>query len=212
MAEEKINRRIKPYKDLTNQRFGRLTVIRYFFNSRWHCNCDCGSTVIVNRQNLMRGRTTSCGCYHKEVARATLTTHGLKRTGEYASWRAAKERCFNQRNKTFNHYGGRGITMCDEWRDDFPAFLRDMGPRPDGYTLERKNNNGNYEKSNCRWASRIEQVMNRSVTVTLTHDGITLTLPQWSERTGIPLRIIKTRYYWHKLRPPALFDPINTSR
>jgi hypothetical protein len=125
-----------------------------------HALCDCGKMVAVDRTNFGR-RTFSCGCLMVERVRETATRHGLTGTAEHEAWMAAKGRCFNDSNPAFANYGGRGITMSAEWRDSFEAFLADMGARPSGLTLDRINNEGNYEAGNCRWATRKQQANNR---------------------------------------------------
>lgn len=151
---------------LEGQIFGRLTVIgRSTVKSgdcfKWTCQCDCGKTKAVDGGNLRHGRTTSCGCIQKERAAASNMTHGAVRSPEYKSWQAMKTRCLNPRNRKFPDYGGRGITICQEWVNDFTIFLWDMGPRPAGHTLDRKDNDGPYSKTNCRWATSLMQRHNR---------------------------------------------------
>lgn len=152
------------FNDLSGTRFHRLLVLRRIVpprsRTRYLCLCDCGSKVKIYRENLQR--VISCGCYHREHPPAQ--THGHTRdrnvTREYRSWSNAKTRCFNPRSPAFKNYGGRGITMCEEWQNDFETFFRDMGPCPPSYTIERRNNDGNYEPSNCYWATRLEQSKN----------------------------------------------------
>jgi len=169
-----------PAIDLLGKRFGRLIVRARNDSSpagqaRWLCDCDCGNQTTVASQGLRRieGPTRSCGCLKREVifpngrkiAREANTRHGhggrQNRTPTYRSWYAMIARCTNQNFKQFKDYGGRGITVCERWRQSFEAFLADMGDRPQGQTLDRVNGDGNYEPTNCRWATRSEQDKNR---------------------------------------------------
>jgi len=162
-------------KNLTSLRFGRLVVLERAGNATrghgvaWLCRCDCGGETVVVASSLQCGATTSCGCFGRqcarERARLRFIRHGAtadgKRSHEYDAWDSAKKRCFNPRHAAYRYYGGRGITMCEEWRSSFEAFLAHIGPCPPGLTLDRIDNNGNYEPGNVRWATWKQQVANR---------------------------------------------------
>lgn len=154
--------------DLTGQRFERLTVLSIAKTERghrrWNCICECGKKLVVNRSNLTSGHTRSCGCLKTELLEASPIKHGQKRRGattaEYTTWAAMIQRCTNPKNDRYADWGGRGITVCDRWKI-FGNFFLDMGPKPKGKTLDRRENEGNYEPSNCRWATAKEQRANR---------------------------------------------------
>ena len=153
---------------MVGQRFGRLSVIgrvpsppagNHRGHAYWLCRCECGRDVSVRADRLRSGETSSCGCLR--IGQKTI--NGGRNSPEYEPWRSAKRRCFNPKNEHFDRYGGRGITMCPEWRDSFEAFLRDVGPRPSPrHSIDRINNDGNYEPGNVRWATKREQMLNTS--------------------------------------------------
>jgi hypothetical protein len=146
-------------RDLTGQRFGSLVVMECAGvrgNAQWLCKCDCGNEAIVNGNRLTGGNTTSCGCYRVNIT----TKHGMHRSGTYTSWCKMLTRCTNPNDVAYARYGGRGIAVCERWLR-FENFLADMGERPPGTTIDRKENDGNYEPSNCRWADRATQNRNR---------------------------------------------------
>ena len=155
--------------NLIGQVFGRLTVIeegagKTSISGRkrttWVCQCSCGNTVETQTASLRGGKTKSCGCLAKEIK----TTHGKSRTKENKVWRGIKQRCLNPKHKQYPDYGGRGITICDEWKDDFQAFYDCVGKAPyPSASLDRINNDGNYEPGNIRWASKSIQVINRRI-------------------------------------------------
>jgi hypothetical protein len=150
------------YIDMTGEVYGRLTVIERS-GGKWLCACECGNTSRVGRQELRRGNTKSCGCGAQEnrMRHRDQTTHGMERTPEYSSWQAMKARTLNPSNPAYARYGGRGITVHPGWIHDFMAFYEHIGPRPAGRTLDRINNDGNYEPGNVRWATPSEQAFNR---------------------------------------------------
>lgn len=190
--------------DLAGTRYGRLTVVRLAPkdscpgpHTAWECRCDCGTLRFVVGPSLRNGLTKSCGCLRRETTAARCRTHGhtINRNSsrEYKSWHHAKRRCHDPRSPKYFAYGGRGITMFLEWRESFEAFLRDVGPCPPGHTIDRINNNGNYEPGNCRWATAREQGNNKRNNRRLLLNGESLTLADWSRRTGLPSRLIQDR-------------------
>lgn len=152
--------------DIAGLKFGRLTVIdaSNYRNSDnrvlWNCICDCGANCLVAGRYLRSGLTKSCGCLHQEVVKVISITHGLSKSSTYQSWQAMKNRCYNKKQKSYANYGAIGIKVCPAWRDSFTAFLTEMGERPKGTTLDRKDPFGNYELGNCKWSTPLEQSRN----------------------------------------------------
>lgn len=199
--------------DLTGRRFGRLVVIspaesrtppsggkrRY-----WKCRCDCGTEKEIAESSLKSGATKSCGCLQKELTSKACVTHGESNTRLYRIWSAMKCRCNNPNFWEFNNYGGRGITVCDEWNRDFLAFK--SWAMNNGYkealTIDRIDSNGQYSPDNCRWIPAEQQSTNRRYCMYIEWNGETLTPSQWHKRTGIPYSTIVYRY--HKGWPPEI--------
>lgn len=184
------------FQDLTGQKFKRLTVLGFAGRntvSQWFCRCECGNITKVLGNGLKNGDTSSCGCLQKEQ----LTTHGYslrngKESRTYITWQSMIARCKNPSNASFMDYGSRGIEVCSRWLK-FENFLADMGERPKGKTLDRKENEKGYYKENCRWATPKEQANNRSTNVMLTHNGKTLNVAQWAEELGLKRTTVYAR-------------------
>lgn len=185
--------------DLTGQRFTRLLVDkRVANNSRgramWQCLCDCGKTTIVNATSLIGGNTKSCGCMKYEASIANgkaKKRHGMTKSKAWICWDSMLQRCNNPKHKSYPQYGGRGVRVCDHWRV-FENFYADMG-EPDGLTLDRIDVNGNYEKSNCRWATIKEQGRNMRSNRLLTLHGETRPMAYFTEKYGLSANLIADR-------------------
>lgn len=182
--------------DISGRKFGRLTAIRLvennkFNHTQWECLCDpkhggCGSIVIVATANLKNGNTRSCGCLRKDANMNSHTTHGFSSYPEYSVWKGMLSRCYNEKNNSYPEYGGCGITVCDEWKESFEAFYRDMGPRPSqDHSIDRKENDKGYSKENCRWATWEEQASNRRNNLFYDYNGVKRTLAAWCRELSL---------------------------
>jgi hypothetical protein len=141
-------------------RFGRLVIISHAADKAL-CKCDCGTEKLIGKDGMRDGRIVSCGCFHKERTSAANSKHRLCESGAYASWDAMIQRCTNPKTKKYAYYGGRGISVCAQWLSSFEQFHSDMGDRPIGMTIDRRETNGNYEPGNCKWATKSEQALNK---------------------------------------------------
>ena len=193
------------YKDLTGQKFGRLTCVKDAGRARsksvlWLCNCDCGEEVTVVSASLISGNTKSCGCVSSELTAKRNTTHGLsmgengKETRLYGVWKAMKQRCVNPSSPDYGNYGGRGITVCGEWMDykNFHDWAETSGYKI-GLTIERVDRNGNYEPANCEWIPSEAQAKNRSNNHIISWRGKKKTLTDWSKALGIDASLLRYR-------------------
>ena len=203
-------------KDLAGMKFGRLSVIRYVpstdtRHNYFLCSCECGKEKVCRADHLESGRSRSCGCLKSEKAAEAgrgfgerVKKHGHKSdfvtTPTYCTWQSMKARCFDKNHKYFKNYGARGITVCETWME-FPAFLSDMGERPSGKTLERLDNNGNYEPGNCTWATPKQQSRNKRTNRMIEAFGKSTTIAELAEEHGITYNALYGRIVTHGMRP-----------
>lgn len=199
MANEIISIPTSAVKNIAGLKRDRLMVKKFVgYNPKghdlWLCECICGNTRISTRYDFNRGGFKSCGCYQREVSRDRVTTHGKTKTKEFRIWTGMKTRTTNPKCPQYHRYGGRGISICERWMNSFDAFLSDMGTCPsDKHSIDRINNDGNYEPSNCRWSTFIEQCSNRRNNRKITHNGLTLTVSEWARRVGLHRTGLKNR-------------------
>ena len=217
--------------DLTGQKFGRLTVVKYAgktkdHKSKWECKCECGNRQIVRAAALKQGGVKSCGCLANDArkengkkmrgVKSSQYKHGLSGSRINGIYRSIKERCKNKNNPAYNHYGGRGIRICAEWDSDFSKFYE--WSMANGYspelTIDRIDNDGDYAPENCRWVSMRVQQNNRSNNVRITYNNETHTLSEWAGITGISKSALYHRYArgWpadKMLVVPVLYEPVD---
>ena len=178
------------------QVFGRLTAVSQApSRGKYHyylCRCECGVEKEVYKSSLTRGVTTSCSCLFREVLTERLKTHDMSGTPTYKSWTAMRGRCTNPRDEGYKNYGGRGISVAPEW-SSFEQFLADMGERPEGTSLERRDNSEGYCKDNCQWATPKQQARNRRSNINITWKGETKTLTEWCEILNKPYMTVRAR-------------------
>lgn len=193
--------------DLTNQRFGRLVAVRYEGERRWLCACDCGVLKVIRASSLGKS-TRSCGCFHREMVGNMNATHRLSGTATHQIWVQMKRRCYNPKDKGYKHYGARGITVCERWRKSFENFLADMGERPSNqHSIDRyPDNDGNYEPTNCRWATPKQQANNTRRNRKISHNGITKNLNEWAAELGMSRATLESRIGTNRFRPDQIFS------
>lgn len=202
-------------ENLAGLKFGRLSVIEYmgpnkFRAATWLCRCDCGTDTVVTAGQLKSGGTRSCGCLQREKARETVLAyyksdrykppsrykHGMAKTPLYNAWLRMRGRCNNPKFEHYDRYGGRGIKVCAEWNEHFEPFMEWALANgfEEGLEIDRIDNNGDYCPENCRWATRTEQMRNRSNTIFVTHNGVTKALVQWCEELGVNYKLAHARH------------------
>lgn len=178
---------------MEGKKFNKLYVIKRVENNKHNsiqylCKCDCGNTAIVLKDNLKNSITKSCGCIKKGINK----THGKSSHELYATWHTMKRRCYDTKCKDYKDYGGRGIKVCSRWLESITNFIEDMGQRPKGHTIDRIDNNGNYEPNNCHWVDRKHQQRNTRKNVYYFYNGEAKTLKEWSNVLNLPF--YKLRY------------------
>jgi len=193
-------------KDITGQRFGRLIAKRPAYRNKrgewyWECLCDCGGTATARVSELTGGRKRSCGCLYRETRKIGGTIHGFGRSKLQRVRSSMFERCYNPNNKNYHNYGGRGIIICDEWRNDYSIFYNwavSTGYK-EGLSIDRINNDGPYSPKNCRWTTPSVQSNNKRNTQKYNYKGEELSLPQISKLMGISASSLRSRiidYGW----------------
>jgi len=203
-------------KDLTGLKFGGLTAIRPLIEDgakiKWVCSCECGGETVTCGTRLKTGHTKSCGCRISSVLKERNTTHGLRQTPEYRIWAGMNNRCHNPNENSYPRYGGRGITVCDEWRDDFMAFFSHIGPRPSvKHSIDRIDNDLGYKPGNVRWATREQQSRNRECIVEHEFNGVRATIPELAAIHGYPAQEIRKRLWRGWSIERALTQPMRKS-
>lgn len=183
------------FTDHTGRVYTHLTVLGYApprvsvagnKSPAWWCKCVCGTVKSIREHQLKYGKAKSCGCRRWEMISKSNTTHGMKHTVEYNAWKEMKQRCDNPKMHAYHSYGGRGITVCERWSHSFENFLQDVGRKPSHlHSIDRINNDGNYEPGNVRWATKKEQGRNRRSNTHIEHNGQSLCVSEWCEVYGL---------------------------
>lgn len=201
----------QPLIDMSGERYGRLTVIKRDGSTKqgkplWLCLCDCGNYTHVPRKRLIHGSTISCGCYRREFSSIQHTTHGLSKHKDsknrlYGIWTGIKDRCHNPNSKYWKRYGGRGISVCDEWRNDYMSFHNwaMLNGYSDDLTLDRRDNDKGYNPDNCRWVTYEVQENNRSDNIRYNVNGKIYTLAQLVHKDNITRNCAEKKYKEYKV-------------
>jgi hypothetical protein len=211
MSKELTEREKLKQKQTIGKKFGRLTVVEFIrkgknYHRHYKCKCDCGKMLIVDENNLKRGMTKSCGCLSVEklIYRNKFSPrkdgHKYNDYSLYGVWKGIRKRCLSKTEPAYKDYGGRGITICDEWKDDYPAFLewaKSVGFKK-GLSIDRIDNNGNYCPENCRFVDLFTQANNKRNNIVFTINGITDTLPNFARKFNLNPKMLYARYYKNK--------------
>lgn len=207
MAEAKAIKRGPRFKDRTNERVGRLTILRLdrmekrgrIWKSFWCCRCDCGTECVLPGANFSSGNTKSCGCLRREAGLTKNLRHGRSYTRAYNIWQLLIRRCTDPNNESFADYGGRGITICNRWLECFENFYADMGDPPTGrHSIDREDNNGGYSKGNCRWATAKQQSRNSRRNVHVEYQGHRRCISEWAEVLGLKMHTLYARLFVYR--------------
>ncbi len=185
--------------NITGNHYGRLIVIKRAANDkhnhkRWLCKCECGNETTVLENDLVTGKTRSCGCYYKDTRATSAKTHGGSKTRLFHIWASMKRRCTNENNPDYEYYGGRGITVCDEW-NDFEAFLKwaNGNGYADTLSIDRIDVNKGYSPENCRWADAITQANNTRRNRMISYKGETKSMAMWAREYDLPQKLVRRR-------------------
>lgn len=198
------------------KKFNRLLVLQKDqAPQRYVCQCECGNIISVHYTNLSNGRQKSCGCLRLKKTIQRNTTHNQRYTRLYAIWKAMKQRCLNPNSKSYSNYGKRGIKICEEWLNNYQSFYTwsiNNGYKED-LTIDRINNDGNYEPSNCRWVDRLTQCNNTRQNKLYEINGVNKTIHQWALEYNVPVQRVRQRVYVHKWDIlKALTTPVKIGR
>lgn len=205
--------------NIAGEKYGRLIAVEWTGNAcssgrLWKFKCDCGAEIIASIGQVRSGNTTSCGCFAKEKLRSRnekMAKHKCTRSPTWNSWSAMRRRCQKQDDKDYHKYGARGIVVCERWQS-FENFMADMGERPEGMTIDRVDNNGNYEPENCRWATPLQQSRNSRNSVVIEYQGEKHCVAEWAALVGIEVKTLQYRIRSGWDVEKALSTPSMTNR